>query len=184
MFAQERIAADKLLQYDALLVAALGVGCLLGGARPARRLLLRGLRQCTLLMTGVYLLSPLLQVRQNSVCVVFQAQNLHFHLPCRSHPMQRPWLHCAARSATLHAAHPCFVASQTLTRTISTDTIVATTAYLLLIHLYLHDYNFVNNVTDKLTGSVSLGASVFASVLLASRLRSQAQVFAQVCSHR
>ena len=71
-------------------------------------------------------------------------------------------------------------AMQTLTRTISTDTIVATTAYLLLIHLYLHDYNFVNNVTDKLTGSMSLGAAVFASVLLASRLRSQAQVFAQV----
>ena len=60
---QERIAAHKLLQYDALLIAALGGGCLLGGAWPAPRLLLRGLRQCTLLMTGVYLLSPLLQAR-------------------------------------------------------------------------------------------------------------------------
>ncbi len=73
---QERIAADKLLQYDALLVAALGFGCLLGGARPARRLLLRGLRQCTLLMTGVYLLSPLLQARQKR-SVVVQAWSMH-----------------------------------------------------------------------------------------------------------
>jgi hypothetical protein len=61
---QERIAARKLLQYDAMLIAALGVGCLFGGARPPARLLLRGLRQCMLLMTGVYLLSPLLQACQ------------------------------------------------------------------------------------------------------------------------
>ena len=54
----------KLLQYDAMLIAVLGVGCLLGGARPPPRLLLRGLRQCMLLLTGVYLLSPLLQVCQ------------------------------------------------------------------------------------------------------------------------
>ena len=62
--AQERIAAWKLLQYDAMLIATLGVGCLLGGGRPPARLLLRGLRQCMLLMTGVYLLSPLLQACQ------------------------------------------------------------------------------------------------------------------------
>ena len=71
---------------------------------------------------------------------------------------------------------------QTLTRSISSDTIVATTAYMLLLHLYLHDYNFVNSVTDSLTGSVSLGAAVFASVLLASRMRSQMQAFVQVSS--
>lgn len=69
--------------------------------------------------------------------------------------------------------------AQTLTRSISSDTIVASTAYLLLLHLYLHDYNFVNSVTDTLTGSLSLGAAVFASVLLASRMRSQVQAFAQ-----
>ena len=105
-----------------------------------------------------------------------------YALPVRvsGRPTPRRHLRCATHAMAFHAPQTYFVALQTLTRTISTDTIVATTAYLLLIHLYLHDYNFVNNVTDKLTGSVSLGASVFASVLLASRLRSQAQVFAQV----
>lgn len=69
---------------------------------------------------------------------------------------------------------------QTLTRSVSSDSIVATAGYLLLLHLYLHDYNFVNSVTDTLTGSISLGSATFASILLASRMPSQMQVFAQV----
>lgn len=61
-------------------------------------------------------------------------------------------------------------------RTISEDTIIALTAFLLIMHLYLHDYNFVNSVTDKLTGTVSLGAAVFASVLIASGMPSDLDV--------
>lgn len=55
-----------------------------------------------------------------------------------------------------------------LMATISEDTVIALTAFLLITHLYLHDYSFVNSVTDKLTGTLSLGAAVFASVLIAS----------------
>ena len=50
----------------------------------------------------------------------------------------------------------------------------------MLLHLFLHDYNFVNSVTDTLTGSISLGSATFASILLASRMPGQMQVFAQV----
>ncbi|GMH40411.1 hypothetical protein BSKO_08315 [Bryopsis sp. KO-2023] len=69
---------------------------------------------------------------------------------------------------------------QTLTWTISGDTIVSSSCLSLVLHLYLHDYNFVNSVTDKLTGSVSLGAAVFSSVLIASRLRTNGHVFVQI----
>ena len=48
------------------------------------------------------------------------------------------------------------------------------------MHLYLHDYTFVDQVTDTLTGSMSLTAATFASVLIASQLKSQMQVFTQV----
>jgi phosphatidylinositol N-acetylglucosaminyltransferase subunit C len=58
----------------------------------------------------------------------------------------------------------------TLTRALSDDTIAAASAWLLLAHLYLHDYFFVMSVADKLAGSVSLAAAVAASLLLASRL--------------
>lgn len=51
---------------------------------------------------------------------------------------------------------------------------------LLVVHLYLHDYSFVDRVTDTLTGSMSLTAATFASVLIASRLKTQMQVFIQV----
>lgn len=71
---------------------------------------------------------------------------------------------------------------QTLTRTISSDTIVATTAYATAAHLSLHDYNFAASVTDKLSGSLSLAAGIFSSVLLASRLATALQVFSQVCT--
>ena len=197
---QEHIAARKLLQYDAALILVLGLGCLLGGARPPPRLLLRGLRQCALLMTGVYLLSPLLQVCWTSRLPYERPQRLDSHIQDMERLAMRRNDTCEEEihgfelqvavnfsvsdgCGFLAAVHCMVVLMQTLTRTISTDTIVATTAYLLLLHLYLHDYNFVNNVTDKLTGSVSLGAAVFASVLLASRLRSQEQVFTQARMH-
>lgn len=48
------------------------------------------------------------------------------------------------------------------------------------MHLYLHDYSFMDQLTDTLTGSMSLTAATFASVLVASQLKTQLQVFAQV----
>ena len=48
------------------------------------------------------------------------------------------------------------------------------------MHLYLHDYTFVDQVTDTLTGSMSLTSATFSSVLIAIQLKSQMQVFAQV----
>lgn len=69
---------------------------------------------------------------------------------------------------------------RSLMRTISEDSIIALTVMLLVVHLYLHDYNFVNTVTDKLIGAVSLGAAVFASVLIASGLPSETDVFVHV----
>jgi len=58
----------------------------------------------------------------------------------------------------------------TLTRTLSDDTTAAASTWLLLAHLYLHDYHLGASVNDRLVGSLSLAAAVCASVLLASRL--------------
>ena len=63
---------------------------------------------------------------------------------------------------------------------VCSDSIVALACSLLIAHLYLHDYSFVDRVTDTLTGSMSLTAATFASVLVASRLKTQMQVFSQV----
>lgn len=72
----------------------------------------------------------------------------------------------------------------TLTRSISSDSIWALTASLLIVHLFLHDYSgstirppgALNNPT--LTSNISLNASIVASVLIASRLPSRLHVFA------
>mmetsp|Transcript_1508 Transcript_1508/g.3174 ORF Transcript_1508/g.3174 Transcript_1508/m.3174 type:complete len:334 (+) Transcript_1508:306-1307(+) len=66
---------------------------------------------------------------------------------------------------------------QTLTYSISDDTIIAMVVISFLAHLVLHDYSFMCSVTDKLVGSTGLGAAVFASVLLASRLPCATLVF-------
>lgn len=73
---------------------------------------------------------------------------------------------------------------QTLTRSISSDSIWALAVCLLLVHLFLHDYSAstirppgaLNN--PKLTSNISLNASIVASVLVASRLPSRLHVFA------
>ena len=70
----------------------------------------------------------------------------------------------------------------TLTRAISDDTIVAASTWLLLAHLYMHDYFFVTSVADKLAGSLSLAAAVAAAVLLASRLAQPEKVVRTACS--
>ncbi|KAF6147098.1 hypothetical protein GIB67_036817 [Kingdonia uniflora] len=64
---------------------------------------------------------------------------------------------------------------QTLTRSISSDSIWALTVSLLILHLFLHDYS-----NPTLTGNISLNASIVASVLIASRLPSRLHVFAIV----
>ncbi|PIA59315.1 hypothetical protein AQUCO_00400306v1 [Aquilegia coerulea] len=74
----------------------------------------------------------------------------------------------------------------TLTRSISSDSIWALTVSLLILHLFLHDYSgstikppgALNNPT--LTSNISLNASIVASVLIASRLPSRLHVFAIV----
>ncbi|KAK1556186.1 hypothetical protein Q3G72_030962 [Acer saccharum] len=73
---------------------------------------------------------------------------------------------------------------QTLTRSISSDSIWAVTISLLMLHLFLHDYSgstikapgALQNPT--LTSCISLNASVVASVFVASRLPSRIHVFA------
>lgn len=88
----------------------------------------------------------------------------------------------AARQITLLTAGVYFMSPllQTLTRSVSSDSIVALVCGLLVMHLYLHDYSFMDQLTDTLTGSMSLTAATFASVLVASQLKTQLQVFAQV----
>ncbi|CAN6451367.1 unnamed protein product [Victoria cruziana] len=71
----------------------------------------------------------------------------------------------------------------TLTRSISSDSIWALTVFLLVIHLFLHDYSgstirapgALKNPT--LTSNVALNASIVASVLIASRFPSRHHVF-------
>ncbi|PRQ45840.1 putative phosphatidylinositol N-acetylglucosaminyltransferase [Rosa chinensis] len=73
---------------------------------------------------------------------------------------------------------------QTLTRSISSDSILAVTFSLLLLHLFFHDY-FGSTVrtlgalnSPTLTSCISLNASIVASVFIASRLPSTLLVFA------
>ncbi|CAI0416937.1 unnamed protein product [Linum tenue] len=74
----------------------------------------------------------------------------------------------------------------TLTRSISSDTILAVTVSLIILHLFLHDYSGCPIgvpggalfTAPSLTSCVSLNASVVASVFIASRLPSRLHVFA------
>ncbi|KAK9049617.1 hypothetical protein SSX86_031412 [Deinandra increscens subsp. villosa] len=72
----------------------------------------------------------------------------------------------------------------TLTRSISSDSIWALTTFLVILHLFLHNYSgstikapgALENPT--LTSNISLNASIVASLLIASRLPSRLLVFA------
>eukprot|EP00878_Enallax_costatus_P005691 GHUV01005968.1.p1 GENE.GHUV01005968.1~~GHUV01005968.1.p1 ORF type:complete len:398 (+),score=100.30 GHUV01005968.1:2189-3382(+) len=68
----------------------------------------------------------------------------------------------------------------TLTKNISEDSVIAMIVGLCILHLFLHDYNFVNSVTEQLTGTLSLAAAVFASVLFASGMPTELDVFVHV----
>lgn len=65
---------------------------------------------------------------------------------------------------------------QTLTRSISSDSIWALSSLLIIMHLFLHDYSNQNN--PSLVNNISLNASIVSSVLVASRLPSWMHVFA------
>lgn len=73
---------------------------------------------------------------------------------------------------------------QTLTRSISSDSIWAVTVSLLSLHLFLHDYSGSTIrapgalKSPSLTSCISVNASVVASVFVASRLPSRRHVFA------
>ncbi|KAL3813961.1 hypothetical protein ACJIZ3_015229 [Penstemon smallii] len=72
----------------------------------------------------------------------------------------------------------------TLTRSISSDSIWALTASLIVLHLFLHSYSFsaikAPGTLESLTftSNISLNASIVASLLIASRLPSRLHVFA------
>lgn len=74
----------------------------------------------------------------------------------------------------------------TLTRSISSDSIWALTASLVVLHLFLHNYSGSTVETSgalefsTFTSNVSLNASIIASLLIASRLPSRLHVFAIV----
>ncbi|KAL7101995.1 hypothetical protein ACP275_08G091600 [Erythranthe tilingii] len=69
---------------------------------------------------------------------------------------------------------------QTLTRSISSDSIWALTASLVILHLFLHNYSDSTLEFTNFTSNISLNASIVASLLIASRLPSRLHVFAIV----
>ncbi|KAL7141942.1 hypothetical protein ABFS83_08G089100 [Erythranthe nasuta] len=69
---------------------------------------------------------------------------------------------------------------QTLTRSISSDSIWALTASLVVLHLFLHNYSDSTLEFTNFTSNISLNASIVASLLIASRLPSRLHVFAIV----
>lgn len=117
------LAATLFIIVAGQVLIRLVAGLQLGGS------MLRATRQSALLLTGVYLLSPLYS---------------------------------------------------TLARAISDDTIVAASTWLLLAHLYMHDYHFAMSVAARLTGSLSIAAGTGAALLLASRLRHPDDVFSHI----
>lgn len=81
----------------------------------------------------------------------------------------------------LYALSPIY---HTLTRSISSDSILALTAMLIILHLFLHDYTGCtmkapgSSKNPTLSSNISLNTSIIASVLIASRLPSRQHVFA------
>ncbi|KAJ7514346.1 hypothetical protein O6H91_23G040200 [Diphasiastrum complanatum] len=98
--------------------------------------------------------------------------------------LYRSVLHIVFFVCGLYVMTPIF---QTLTRSISSDSIWASTVCLLLVHLFFHDYTHSTvsftrakhsqGVSPSFLANVSLHASIVASVLIASRLPSWQSVF-------
>nr|CAG4719160.1 unnamed protein product [Naegleria fowleri] len=66
---------------------------------------------------------------------------------------------------------------RTLTLLYSQDTIIALVCLLFTIHLFTHDYYFVNGKTEKFNCYLSLNCVIFISALFASRLRHSLDAF-------
>ncbi|KAG2392721.1 hypothetical protein C9374_011446 [Naegleria lovaniensis] len=66
---------------------------------------------------------------------------------------------------------------RTLTLLYSQDTIIALVCLLFIIHLFTHDYYFVNGKTEKFNCYLSLNCVIFISALFASRLRHSLDAF-------
>jgi Phosphatidylinositol N-acetylglucosaminyltransferase len=123
----------------------------------------RAVRRGLLLLAGTYLLSPLLQV---------------LYQRCAGDAVK---LSCLDRATVfVWRADLDVMPRQTLTRTTSSDTILALAIAMLLAHLFLHDYRLQVSLTSTASGAASLAAAIFASVVIASRLSSQLHVFSQV----
>ncbi|XP_051152850.1 phosphatidylinositol N-acetylglucosaminyltransferase subunit C isoform X2 [Andrographis paniculata] len=76
----------------------------------------------------------------------------------------------------LYALSPIY---HTLTQSISSDSIWALTAFLVIVHLFLHNYSG-SLECSTFASNISLNASIVASLLIASRLPSRLLVFAIV----
>ena len=84
-------------------------------------------------------------------------------------------LHCLLFPLSLFLLSPIL---RTLASTIASDTITSSSLFLLLLHLFFHDYSYATATTPSFSGNLALLSSVFASVLLSSRLNSDASAFA------
>eukprot|EP01128_Nolandella_sp_AFSM9_P000567 TRINITY_DN10718_c0_g1_i1.p1 TRINITY_DN10718_c0_g1~~TRINITY_DN10718_c0_g1_i1.p1 ORF type:complete len:331 (-),score=29.54 TRINITY_DN10718_c0_g1_i1:153-1145(-) len=69
---------------------------------------------------------------------------------------------------------------QTLTESLSDDTIIALAISLFIVHLFTQDYSYLSGLSQKFTAPVSLNAAIFASIILVSRLPSIHHTFAMV----
>ena len=69
---------------------------------------------------------------------------------------------------------------QSLTDSYSNDTLYALVFILTLVHLFTHDYAYVNGYTKRFECTISLNSIIFVSVLMASRLHSALHSFALI----
>ena len=69
---------------------------------------------------------------------------------------------------------------QSLTQSFASDTLFALVTVFAAVHLFSHDYDFINKPGARFNGTLSLNSAIFLSVLLASRLQSSDQAFALV----
>ena len=66
---------------------------------------------------------------------------------------------------------------KTLTLSYSEDTIIALVIFLFVIHLFTHDYSFINGYSNEFKFTISLNCIITVSILFASRLNSNLYSF-------
>jgi phosphatidylinositol glycan class C protein len=131
----------------------------------------------TLTLTGGLTANALLALDAVSLLLGFVAFLLKDPNHARWEAITRNAFNCLLFVSGVYVLSPIL---QTLTRSISSDTIWALSIGLLLMHLFFHDYSYSSTHTTKFSGKVSVNAAIFASVLVSSRLPSHMQVFALV----